>query len=300
MNFLLYQAYGHTDILRECLFSVLTYYRKKDSSTAPAQLAIYTDNADWFKPYLVGLPGQVHFVPVDPQLIKQWRGPHDFVHRVKICIMQDFFERWPHANLLYADTDTEFLTDCQPLYDQIAAGQFFMHEDEGILQGKNVSIMSRKTGKFVRGKVYQRSNGETFTINLSTRMHNAGVIGMAGASRHLLKDVLSLTDQLYAQFPKHTMEQLAFSYMLQSAGKLRSASDYIYHFWFLKELRPMLQQFFDRYKGRPFNELAELSAQFDPATLSDKKMDYRNLPGFIRMVLKITGRQWKIKPVDLK
>jgi hypothetical protein len=46
-----------------------------------------------------------------------------------------------------------------------------------------------------------------------------------------MPDVIQLTDQFYAKSSWHISEQIAFSLILQTRGKLLPATDYIYHYW---------------------------------------------------------------------
>jgi len=62
-------------------------------------------------------------------------------------------------------------------------------------------------------------------------MWNAGVLGLPAQAVQRLDTVLALTDQLYRLYPKHVMEQLAFSQVLSQVGKLSAADACIHHYW---------------------------------------------------------------------
>ena len=56
-----------------------------------------------------------------PDLIRRWRGPHDFFWRIKIALLADVMERFP-APTIYLDSDTCLLRDPRPLLGPIRPG----------------------------------------------------------------------------------------------------------------------------------------------------------------------------------
>ncbi|WP_218673736.1 hypothetical protein, partial [Candidatus Entotheonella palauensis] len=78
-NYLVYQAYGSIDILHECLYSILSFYRTNPKSDV--SIIVYTDA----KPYLQSyLEQNVTYREINQNQIASWRGKISFVHRVKI------------------------------------------------------------------------------------------------------------------------------------------------------------------------------------------------------------------------
>ncbi len=81
-NYLVYQAYGSIDILHECVYSILSFYKTNPNSDV--RITIYTDS----KPYLQSYLGQkVSYQEIDQGRIDLWKGKAAFVHRVKIKML---------------------------------------------------------------------------------------------------------------------------------------------------------------------------------------------------------------------
>src|SRR5688572_22194837 len=109
-NYLVYQAYGSIDILHECMYSILSFYKTNPNSDT--QIVIYTDA----KPYLHSYLGQtIIYQEIDQNRIHLWQGDINFVHRVKIKMLQDFIVNHK-GNILYTDTDTVFCSDVANIY----------------------------------------------------------------------------------------------------------------------------------------------------------------------------------------
>lgn len=90
-------------------------------------------------------------------------------------------------------------------------------------------------------------------------MWNAGVLGISPQDGPLLQRVLSLTDALYPRYPKHIIEQFAFSVVLQEAQNLHSAAPWVLHYWNFKEWRLWLSAFFSAFKGADWRTLEQKS-----------------------------------------
>jgi predicted glutamine amidotransferase len=102
MNYIIYQVHGNIDFYNEALFSILSYY--KHNKESKNRIVIYTENEQFFKNIL---PSEVVYINITPEKIKEWRGKINFVHLVKIKIIQDIASRY-NGNFLYLDTDTFF------------------------------------------------------------------------------------------------------------------------------------------------------------------------------------------------
>src|SRR5215218_7933039 len=117
-NAILYQAYGGVDFINECRYSLLKYlhvYNLKPPATTG--IFVYTDQPHLFSDFFPFFH-RLEFIPLKNETIKQWRGPHDFVHRFKIEMILDFLNRFD-GNLLYCDTDTYAATPLEDLFKDI-------------------------------------------------------------------------------------------------------------------------------------------------------------------------------------
>src|SRR5206468_3387760 len=126
------------------------------------------------------------------------------------------------------------------------------------------------------------------------KMWNAGVIGLNSSKKEILKEVLSLTDAVYKQFPKHIAEQFAFSYCFQHAGEVMVADNRIEHYWNLKEFRNLLQVFFMQNSEENIPNLIKLINHIDASAIRDQKIAFEGLPVYRKWVRKLLRRGWSI------
>ena len=268
----LYQAYGHQDILNECLFSIMSFLRQvaedeqgPSAGSRPAcKILIYTDQPEFFRPWLSSSPIPVNYEQLTARQIQEYRGAIDFVHRVKVKVIEHFFAHH-QGHLFYVDSDTVFTSPPWALFQAVAEGQFVMHINEGRISDK-INPIFKKMYRFLRRNAFvlgpmgpQNSGNKTF-IPVDTAMWNAGVLGIPEGQKDLVQEVLSLTDQMYSIYAKHVMEQFAFSYILFRRGEILSADKQIHHYWDFKEFRVEIAEFLDRHREQPLAQVLQADA----------------------------------------
>ena len=283
------QAYGHQDIINEAKYALLSFLSKHPEENRP-KIIIYTDQPDSFKLF----NAFVFFRTIDAALIKEWKGKDDFVHRVKIKVLEDFWLNFSQANLLYTDTDIAFLKPVYSIFELIENGKFIMHISEGLIAKKSNLVME-KLHNFL--KKNQTTLKEHWRVKAphALSLYNAGVLGMNNNT--LIAPTLALTDAMYALFPKHIVEQFAFSYYAQTlASQLVCANDCIYHYWNFKEFRQVLAVFFEKYNDVDLEELLVLHEKLSPQELIVPKLEYESLGQVAKTFRKITGKRWQMPP----
>ena len=296
-NYVVFQAYGNKAICYEAIYSIISLYRLGDNQNY--QILIYTDNKAVFEQYLSQIP--IIYEPITTQQIKEWRGEKDFVHRFKIKMLQDFFSKYA-GNLLYVDTDTVFREPLTEIFIQISQGQRFFHIEEGQLD-KQKGILAKKIVRFLEKNEFANqpinelkpipTNPNSLKISTTTVMWNAGVIGMNSNQKNLLDTILWLSDVMYEKYQKHVMEQLAFSYCLQTNHTIKPTDYAIYHYWFFKEFRIPLEKFFDEHQGKPLSELSLLIDGINPEILVIPKKNYEAMPKWRRWLWKLQSKTWQ-------
>lgn len=277
-TYIIFQSYGDETILQECVFALLTLsYWYPDGLPDNVQVWIYTDKPDYFLKFNCPIP--LHFGKMNATLIRQWRGSIDFVHRVKIELLRDFVK--DHAgNILYLDTDICFLQPLEPLLQGIDNGQVYMHVMEGIIAQEGNPIF-RKLNAFLKNNNSFTINGQHINIPANIAMWNAGVLGFKTQESQLDK-VLAFTDELYPRFPKHVVEQFAFSVFFQNNSNVYSAAPYILHYWNLKELRVLLTSFFKHYGNENWQELICYSRAIQVPVLMQEKISFLENRGMLK------------------
>jgi len=283
MRTLLYQAYGSDDIKNELLFSLVSLL--PFASEYQYIIKIYTDDESYFnRPFLEDL--RIHFEPLTPERIADWQGEDQFVHRLKIKLIQDFMEKGGTEGL-YLDTDTIFTRSPDSVFDGIHRGNYWMHVSEGkIFPSKNA--LFQKIARFVRNNPDNLAGLPYATEILGMEMYNAGLIGFDYRLGNEIDKVLELNDGLYELYHKHIMEQLAFSLVLSKNFDVLEAKPFVFHYWNLKEIRPLLKSFFEEFGMADAQTVVQKSTTINPQQLLTDKMKFlskkrnrlKNLLGF--------------------
>jgi len=279
-SYIIFQCYGHEGIFHECAFALLTLSQLYATSEFKnIHVVIYTDNPEWFGRFKdCGVP--LLFRKIDDELIKKWRGEIDFVHRVKIEVLRDFTQR-KGGNILYLDTDIVFLKRIDMMLEDIHTGDLYMHVMEGIVSEEANPILKKLAFYLREQKTIQLPGKPLY----DSAMWNAGVLGFSAQHYALLDNVLFFTDMVYPQFPKHVVEQFAFSLYFQRSAKVRAASPYILHYWNVKEMRIILASFFEYFSNKKWDELVLYSTLIQVHVIMQEKISFlhnRSLMGKLK------------------
>lgn len=289
MNYLVYQCYGSTDILNECCYSILSLL-KQGLDLKKIQIVIYTDNKEYFS----FLPSEhISFVEMSKETIADYKGPYAFVHRLKIKVLQDCITRF-EGKILYADSDIYFLDSIETLFDKIDTSNFLMCNNEGPIDLPGNRVFE-KFSKFISENTsYLKENNIPIPANVT--MWNAGIIGFVSPNKELVNKVLHTNDVIFEKFKSHVVEQLSFCYQLQMHGTVHKSTDYVFHYWNLKEFRTVLAEFFNHHL--PISTVKEMIQDVDsirPDVLIQPKLEYESLSFIKKNLRKLKGKQnrWK-------
>ena len=276
-NFVVFQAYGLEDILNEALVAIASIYKVTNVENRP-QIVVFTDSESYLSSFL---PAEIKYIDTPKFKWEEWKGSACFVHRAKIEMLRNFCE--DHiGNVLYCDTDTYFLSNPSSLFYQISEGNVLMHLDEGMLKDSE-NLVFRKVGKFLANYQYKGH-----FISTQTHMWNAGVLGFKTANKEMLDEVLELSDDLYSAYPKHVMEQFAFSICFGKKTRL-ACDETIFHYWDFKEYRNLLRDFFATNRNFPFENWTEKVEEYSPVVMYKLRLKYLAKPYLWRKILRIFG-----------
>jgi hypothetical protein len=271
-NYIVFQCYGNKGVFHECAFALLSLSRLyPDGLPSGTEIWIYTDDAAWFDG-LGKCPLPMQFCALDATTLKSWRGGIDFVHRVKIALLQDLCTR-ATGNILYADTDVVFMHPITTILEGIAQGNRYMHVMEGRVSDAGNPVLKKLHHHLLARKLTDAGGRPLQDLY----MWNAGVLGFSTHQAGLLDRVLAFTDAEYPLFSKHIVEQFAFSVHMAGAGAIKAASPYVLHYWNLKEVRPLLADFFEAMKGQPWKVITQAAALIQmPVLMQEKANFYQN------------------------
>jgi len=217
------QAYGPEEIRVQALYaawSALAWRGDLDLA-----VHVYTDvPAD-----LAPLEGAVEARGMSAEQIRAWRGPEDFVHRLKAALVADMTQRFPGERLLYLDADVFFTRPVAEVFERIGPGR-------GVLHLREYDVATRDTPQLRKFRRHlSRLTFRGAPIDLGAAMWNAGAMGLDPAQFGLVEDWLAFIDEVYPHYRRGLVEQYSCGYFLQRAAQVTACDDVVFHYWFQKD-----------------------------------------------------------------
>lgn len=230
---LVVQSFGKESEYRRAILTVLSYYACSSPQNT-GQTFLFTDSLAYFEPFLKGFP--IRFFLLTPEKIKHMRGNIDFLHRMKIALIEESFQCC-NETLLYADSDTFFIQDPSSLEKKTSLQQAFMHLCE--YRFDSLLEMTMPAGapfhafvKCIDENKFLMPDGSALKVGLDQYSWNAGVMVLDHSVMRLLPRVYALTDYFFTATQNHASEQYAFSVVLQNNMTIQSCETYSYHYWY--------------------------------------------------------------------
>lgn len=226
------QSFGRENEYRRALFTIMSYLLYCGSD---ASVVLFTDNPDWFRTYLK--QAQIRYMLLTPEKIKSMRGRIDFLHRMKIALIEEAFGLYPDAHLVYADSDTFFTADPSSVVAQVTAETSSMHLWEHQFESmKDQALPAGKTFRafyeLICTHTFTGADGRSIAVTPEMSSWNAGVMIFHPTHKRFIPDVYALTDQFYPPTENHASEQYAFSIMLQTNTHLIPCESVNLHYWY--------------------------------------------------------------------
>lgn len=240
-------AIGKDEVINQARFSLLSLIHKNIHKKING-IYIFTDRGDKFIDFKNKLGELFSIQEVSPSQVTEWMGPTKFMLRAKVEIMKKLANT-ANDSICFCDSDTYFINDPSSLFNLIDNSNSVMHEFEYSLL-KPRDPLAKKISRFAKKFKYSINGGSEQKIPNDTEMWNSGMIGVSKDSAPLWEIILQITDQLHQQYPKHVMEQLAVSHILQANTKLHPGNQVLYHYWNQKdEYAQNITSFFNQYKN---------------------------------------------------
>ncbi len=250
------QAYGKEEILTEAVYAAWSALAWRGE--LPLDVHVYVDDAAPFAP----LAGKIDVRVLSAEEIREWRGPEDFIHRLKAAMIRDMVRRVPGEKLVYVDADVFFTGPMAELFGRVGPARGVMHEREYAVPTHSSSQMK----KFRKHMGALSFRGRP--IDLSRDMWNAGVVGMDPAQVAIVDEWLEFIDAIYPSYKRGLVEQYGIGHLLQREAKVGPSDDLVFHYWFQK----------DDYVAAIRRELALLSTLPFEASLEHLRAHVIQLP----------------------
>ncbi|WP_201979535.1 hypothetical protein [Hymenobacter rubidus] len=266
---MVYLAYGLESGKYQAILSIYTLCHHIGANINDFLIVIYTDSScALFDKYLTGLPVKLEII--SREQIKQFRGPDDFVFRIKPLILKEFFLKYK-CNLLYVDTDTYFLHNPMPLFQNIKPGYSIMNiEEYNFVDAGPIEPIHWFSLRQALKRYKYSIGGQEVTIPIATMMWNAGIIGISYKDCKLVDSIIELTDEIYSKCSAFIVEQFATSYILQTHTTVKSTENYIEHYW-IKGLKNvfniMIPRFLKQNSDKSGRNLYEAAFNFALSTV---------------------------------
>lgn len=119
-------------------------------------------------------------IGVSDQMLKEWKGEHNFFLRIKIKALQLVSSKYEDQHILYLDADTFLFGSLEHIRVLLNEGENLMHKNEGEL-----SQLSSKTENLMWRQVKNKRYGGV-TINSDVCMWNVGVVAISQKHTHNL------------------------------------------------------------------------------------------------------------------
>ena len=224
-------TYGRESEYQRAILAVLSCHAWLAAGGGAAELGrtiVYTDNPDYLRPYLRGLP--TDFRPLTPAIRRELIGPLNYIHRLKASVVDQSLRDYPADKLLFIDADTFFFADPAPLLARIAPSVSLMDQREFQLEERrNDPHGGRLLARLEAGPVRTSRGDEQFGARLYC--WNSGVLGLHPQVREFMPDVLEINDEFFRYSQWNISEQVAFSLILQTRGSLVPSNAYVQHYW---------------------------------------------------------------------
>jgi hypothetical protein len=250
-------SYGGEREYRRLILTILSSIAHLGDKHKEYRYVLFTDSPDYFKSWFRGLNIACH--QLSQAKIKAMRGEIDFLHRVKIALIEETFNTYADSNILYLDSDTFFTQSPEAIFSKINEDSSFMHVRE--YEFSRLEAMPGDPCKaffqLITTKDFQLANQTSIKVNDTDASWNAGVIALHRSHKRLLPDVFALTDQFYPETNNHACEQYAFSIILQKFTGLSGCESVVSHYW-----QNIKKQIIDLELAKPsFLDLERLSLE---------------------------------------
>jgi hypothetical protein len=257
---LIIQSFGQEKQYKRAILAILSFFAFSSGGRKDSRVLLFTDNPAYFSTSFRDLP--VTYIPLSSERIAQLRGPMNFVHRIKIELIKESFER-VKGNILWADSDTFSIADPVPLFNQLSPQKSFMHTPEYAFEElRNSSVVrSRDFLRVIESRTFRLASGRDIRVEPNLFSWNSGIMFLHREHAAFIRDVYVLTDQIFLACRCHTSEQYAFSIVLQLNTKVEACSQVFYHYWH-SVMKQLMDSFLDQemsgsWQGRSLDKKLE-------------------------------------------
>jgi hypothetical protein len=176
--------------------------------------------------------------------VRAWRGRFDDPFRPSLEALRRLAAD-PDADVVLADADTMARRDLAPIVQRLAAGAVFMHHREYLLTAPP-RRGDRRLARDIAGRSWQG-----ITVNGSSAMWNAGVVGSSRRHAGIFDRTLAVFDEIRPITRYFAVDQLACSIVFGAYAPIEEAAPWFDHYW---ANRPWFNRATERFLSRALLE----------------------------------------------
>lgn len=233
-------CYGKEIEYNRAIVSILSLLAWHKGNSTDFRIICFTDNPAYMNQYLANV--KVEYMYLSPSRMEHMLGGTTYIHRRKICILQDVYLRYPEDDIVFLDSDTFFISDSSSFLSSLESGYALMHEREYKIEDAPEIYRRYMSKKLENAEAYPLAfirhiesstfqvGTEQFSFNPGQHVWNSGVLGLKNEVLPFLSSVLSLSDEFYKESRWFISEQLAFGLLLQEKTHLRESSAFVNHY----------------------------------------------------------------------
>lgn len=253
MYHIVYLAMNHIQFVKECVASVHSLHYKAKEESQKYHITIYTNLRGEFEQYKLEELFFIEYITISDSLQREWLDNTLYVYQLKIYVMIDFLQR-KKQSFIFLDCDTFLIGDISVLFHTLC-----QHEDTVLMNYAEKSIKQLRQAK--NGN-HRHPHQEKFYYDMSDLNHliveekiygikddfsfwNSGVVGLNPQMEASLTDALMLNDYIFSHYQMLTSEQNALSIALSQQYRIVSTDHIVYHYWFIKEARYLIEAAFN-------------------------------------------------------
>lgn len=249
MHNIVYLAMDNIQFVKECAASISSLSYQTHADISDYSITIYTNMVESFKAYQLEKLFPIEYIDVTTDMKESWLGLDRYIYKLKICILLDFLQK-KKQRLLFLDCDTFIIGDVSELFDMLSQKDdiaLMNYAEKNLLQFAEKSTHNSRP--LIHDKIYYdllhfphlTTASKVYNVKKDFCFWNSGVIGLNPQAEADIKDALLLSEHILHNYKLMTSEQIALSIALSQKHKVAAADHIIYHYWFLKELRYLVE-----------------------------------------------------------
>jgi hypothetical protein len=251
MHNIIYLAMDNIQIVKECAASIFSLHYIIKNEIEKYRIVIYTNLTEEFKKYNLQELFPIEYIQISDALKREWIHDTRYIYKIKIHVLLDFLQK-RNQNLVFLDGDTFLLGDIGEMFNILSNHKHvaFMNYPEKNIKQLNEERKNQSSGRLrFQEKIYEDLRcssslvveGKSYKIEEDFSFWNSGVLGVTPRMKDCLEEALVLNDYFLKHYKLLTSEQTALSVALSQNYQIIPADHIIYHYWFLKETRYLVE-----------------------------------------------------------